>query len=553
MGKRKVFVRTDLAHAQAEVPEDVELSQGRPLNTLVHFGRSPSSRRSFDFARWYGLGIDAIVLACQQQVERFLDGRDGDIEVSTVVAYCSEGLRYFLDYMATCSATAGHALALADVTRDTVDGYLRFLRDSGWSQGTQHLRYSLVKSVLLALGRRGVFELVVTGDAATFPSNPLPDSHRHSKGEDPLPRVQRQAFAFAVRTAAMPLLTEDAEPSGTLLAYALLIVALHTGRNTTPLLEMPVDCLRNHPKKDTSFLVLYKRRGHTTYKVALRSARSHDRVAESTSTLRPIVRRLIERVVELTAAVRRDAPVELRERLWLYRSRRPDRAGEIVPLVDRTLSAAVAKLVKEYQLKDSDGNALRINVSRLRKTFVNRVHEILDGDLAATAAAAGNQPRVTDTHYLKSDEDARQRWRFMGQCLADELRAGTLGAAERTPVGGCSDIVTGEFAPKHDGTVCQSFLNCLRCRNYVVTADDLWRLFSFYWRVLRERARVDPRRWHRQLAHIPRLIERDVIAVGLATNAFKQEQVDAARERARHDPHPFWAAPTVLSDIQELA
>ena len=39
---------------------------------------------------------------------------------------------------------------------------------------------------------------------------------------------------MAVKTAVQPLFTDDSEPSGPLLAYALLVVALHTGRNTTP-------------------------------------------------------------------------------------------------------------------------------------------------------------------------------------------------------------------------------------------------------------------------------------------------------------------------------
>ena len=49
-------------------------------------------------------------------------------------------------------------------------------------------------------------------------------------------------------------------------------------------------------------------------------------------------------------------------------------------------------------------------------------------------------------------------------------------------------------------------------------------------------------------------------AVALVLNAlqsnlvffFTPTQVDAARERARHDPHPFWAGPTILSDLEAL-
>ena len=552
MGRRKVFVKTDLVREQAQLPiERPTGSNPRPSNTVINFGRNATRRRSFDFATWYGVGIDPIVAACQQQIERFLDKRDADVEVSTVVSYCAEGLRHFLGYLAVHSASIGRSLALADIRRDTIDGYLLYLRDAGWSAGSQHLRYSVVKSVLLAMGRRGLITVIDTGDDATFPGNPLPSIGSHMRGEAPLPRMQRQAFATAVKGAAATLWADDVEPTAKLLAYALLIVALHTGRNTTPLLEMPVDCLREHPKEGLTLLVLHKRRGHTTHRVALRSARL-DRSEVSGASLRPTVTQLIRRVIEVTAPLRREAPADLLGRLWIYRSRRRDDQGRITALNHGRLADAIATLVREHDLRDTDGQPLRLNISRLRRTFVNRVHELLDGDLLGTAVAAGHQPRVSEQYYLRPGEQAQRNWRFMGQCLVEELQSGTLGATERTPVGRCSDTRTGEFAPKRGGAVCQSFLNCLRCRNYVVTGDDLWRLFSFYWRVLREQPRMEPRRWGQHLAHIPRLIERDVIAAGLAKRVFSQAQVDAARERARREPHPFWAGPTVLSDLEAL-
>jgi hypothetical protein len=238
--------------------------------------------------------------------------------------------------------------------------------------------------------------------------------------------------------------------------------------------------------------------------------------------------------------------------VWLYRSKRTDAPGQVTALDNKRLAEGITKLVEAYALKDADGKPMRINVSRLRKTFVNRVNEILGGDLVATAAAAGNQPQNTERHYLRPGEDAQRNWRFMGICLVQELLTGSLGATERTPIGRCSDNKAGEYAPKYGGAVCQRLLNCLRCRNYVVTGDDLWRLFSFYWRVLRERPRVDKRRWDRHLSHIPRLIDRDVVKAGISRKVFSQAQVDAARERARRDPHPFWASHTIISELEAL-
>jgi hypothetical protein len=87
MVKRKVFTKTDLSVPQIEHKLDtagnvVILHQAvPPTNTVVNFGRNSSSHRRFDFAPWYGAGIDAIAYACQRQIERFLAGQDGNLSV----------------------------------------------------------------------------------------------------------------------------------------------------------------------------------------------------------------------------------------------------------------------------------------------------------------------------------------------------------------------------------------------------------------------------------------------------------------------------------------
>lgn len=76
MGKRKVFNRTDLSVPQVEHNRD---SAGRvvvlpeaipPATTTVAFGRNATRSRGFDFAPWYGTGIDSITYACQRQIGR---------------------------------------------------------------------------------------------------------------------------------------------------------------------------------------------------------------------------------------------------------------------------------------------------------------------------------------------------------------------------------------------------------------------------------------------------------------------------------------------------
>lgn len=257
--------------------------------------RNSAHARNFDFARWYGAGIDPIAYACQRQIERFLAGQDAEVTVTSVTGFCKIGMRNFLDYCLLRAAAFGRNLVLADLNRDLIDGYLGYLSGRGWATVSEKSCYVHTKSVLLALGRRGLFPLVLSGDAATFPRNPFPNINRKAKGETALSKRERQAFTVALNQSIKPIWTDNPILTGSLLVSALLIVALHTGRNTTPLLEMGRDCLRPHPKDNTVFLVLWKRRGYNTSKVALRAESQTERFLESTPSVRTNVERLIRR------------------------------------------------------------------------------------------------------------------------------------------------------------------------------------------------------------------------------------------------------------------
>lgn len=554
MGKRKVFAKTDLSIPQVEynydetgnvfvLPEAIP-----PTNTTVKFGRNASNSRSFDFARWYGAGIDSITYACQRQIERFLAGQDCVVERRTVVAYCTTGLRHFLAYCVLRAIAFGRDLILADVNRDLIDGYLGHLAGRGVTTITQKSVYTHTKPVLLALAQRQLIPLIISGDAATFPVNPFPNSNRKTRGETALSNRERQAFTIALREAIKPIWADETPVTSELLAFALLVVALHTGRNTTPLLEMGRDCLHPHPKDSTTFLTLWKRRGYNTSKVVLRTESDAEHLLDSTLTVRTNVERLIRRVMSLTAPLDAEAPIELKGRIWLYRSRADNAAGQVTALSGQLLKWATDRLVKKYDLTDSNGKPLRINVSRLRKSFANRIFELTDGDLAITAAALGNTLQVADQNYLAPGEGARRNWQFMGEVLVQELLNQTIGATYRdTPMGHCADPENGQYAPKREGGTCMNFTNCLRCKHYAVTAEDLYKLFSFYFRVLAERSRMDTRRWAREYAHIPRLIDNYIVAEGIRRGTFKATAVEAARERARTLPHPFWSVDLIDS------
>lgn len=499
--------------------------------------------RRFDLSSWHGKGFDKIILLCQQQIEIFTQTKDGILAVATIAGYCYSGLKQFFDHLQLLAKSYGRTIEPRDINRELIDGFIANLHATNWQRGTQKKYYDAVKAVLKAIAKRGLLNIVSKGPDATFPKRPFSRQLPGPRGAEPLSPEERKSFSAAVKSAVMPLFSDDAEVTGELLAFALLLIALHTGRNTTPLLELSIDCLQPHPKDDLYFLVTHKRRGNSISKVPV----SKPKELEEVPVVYPGVSKVIARVVTLTEPLRSKCPTHLRHRLWIYESQ-DSRSKNVTVLSPSMLSYAANKLVSKHKLVQSDGAKLEVNVGRLRKTFANKMFESLGGDIKTVAAALGNTPKVTDRHYLRPPESAKQNWRLMGIVLTSELLHSTLGATEKTPTGRCTDPKRGQFAPKVADGVCHSFLDCVRCRNYVVTEDDLYRLFSFYFRVFAEREIVGKERWEKYYRHITRIIDRDIIEHGITTKSFKVSDVEKARELARRSPHPFWKHMTLSSN-----
>lgn len=549
LNKRKQFPRVALDIKAS--PAAARAKYAKPVDTKVYYVSTTDSTRArtHDFAPWYGKGIDAVTYECQQQIAHFIEDKSGNRTAGSIDSYCKTGLPHFLNFLITRRNKLQRDIFPKDINRGMIDDFLEYLAKCNLQTSSQNSIYSHTKSVLIAMAKRKVYALITSGDESTFPTNPHPGMRRGTKGASPLPRRQRTAFTDAVKAEVLDLFKEGAKPTGEILAYALLIVALHTGRNTVPLLELTTDCLQPHPKRGLRFLVVRKRRARRTHAVAV-NAEALGVGSESAPAVRPTVVRLIQRVIELTAPLRLSVAGPLRTRLWLYESRGGDNFGDVIPLAISSIEMAASKLVAKHKLEEPDGSPMRINCSRLRKTFINRVNEILEDNVAVTAAAAGNTPQVLGSTYLRPGENAKKNWRFMGIILAQELQRGTIGSTEKTPVARCTNVTAGEFAPQKEGAFCMSFLNCLRCRNCVITGDDLHKIFSLYWRVYRERGNMQAQTWKKRLAHIPRIIDRDVVPQGIQRNIFTQKQVDECRNLAKSAPHPFWAGENLLGSFE---
>jgi hypothetical protein len=91
---------------------------------------------------------------------------------------------------------------------------------------------------------------------------------------------------------------------------------------------------------------------------------------------------------------------------------------------------------------------------------------------------------------------------------------------------------------RESGSVCKKFLTCFRCPSMCVFEDDLWRLYSFYYRLLAERAKINASHWMTTYGPIIRRIDTDI------ASQFPADKVNAARVEAQENPHPTWRGPS---------
>jgi len=208
----------------------------------------------------------------------------------------------------------------------------------------------------------------------------------------------------------------------------------------------------------------------------------------------------------------------------------------------------IAELVKRHDLKGDDGKPLHLNLSRLRKTLENRYWAISGGDLIATAALMGHDPKVADNHYLACTQQMRENATFVGEALADIYDRGEVVKKVipilpgKSPTGRCKDPYHGDKAPKN-GEPCDDFFSCFTCKSYAVVGspEDLHRLFSFYWFLEREMNLARTQDWREEFRNTMNLVDR------FTADKFDAQLVAEAKARAKVEPLKFWASYTLNS------
>ena len=503
----------------------------KPANTVVAFPENTSNRRSADVSPFYGQGYDDITAACHRTLEKLVaesvKTTGKSLSLTTIVGYWNSGFRYFAPFLSLLHAASEECLTMADLNADTIKQFLQYLRNEPIEYGAQKNYFTATKSLLRACHRFGFWP---EADMTTvWPRNPFPNLNKRTKSQKALTKNEKRLLIKALRIEMERIVAHSEPLTNYDLTVCVLSIALSTGMNVTPILELVADCVQPHPlKANLRLLVSFKRRGRSTHVVALRKS---EEVAEMAS-IHLYAADAIDLIHTRNATIR--AQFDDPHRLLVYESSSGTTAGKPCRLSAKVLQRSIKRLVDRHQLQTDDGKPLALNVSRLRQTLLNRVWELSGQDPLITARTGRHTVQTGDAHYWEAPPEAETNMRFLGEARVEAmLSTSTIIASDRTPVSSCKDVRRGHRAPKN-GEPCQDYLGCFRCKSFVVTGDDLYRLFSFYWAALRNYDTFGGKRWTKYLKQVIRLIDEEIAPLFDATLVSEQ------REKAKHNPHPFW-------------
>lgn len=521
MSKKKDFkiktntIKNALISSEVDSPGEVV----PPIKKSVTFPASTSNQKTFDFAPFYSKGYDDIVYRCQSTIERFLSNAISSnqltMTVGTIIGYCNGGLVKLFAFCESLISVVGSDLELSDIDKGFIAKFKKYL-EVGFSYGAQRTVYFRVKSVLLGINGQDFKSIL--------PKNPYPSIKRLTKSEKAYSKFERKGIVQALSTEIHRIKGETTPLSASDLSYCVLWLSSCTGINTQPLIELRTDALQPHlfhPHKRV--LVTFKRRGKNTHITTLRRSDEIETIQE----IAPRVDTVFQMVEIRNGSLRLNS--EYKDSLFVFLQ---STNREVTPtrLTSSPLTYAAKLLSKKYELKCDDGTPLQVNITRLRKTFANRVFELSGYDPVIAAALAGHTLKVSDDHYLAPPPEAEKNHAFMGEIRNQELLSFN---ADSTPVASCADNKNGHKAPKN-GSVCLEVFGCFKCPSFVVTGDDLYKLFSFYMYVVSLRKDMGAKQWKQTHGYIIRVIERDIAP------KFSDDVVFNAKQRAKISPHPLW-------------
>lgn len=335
-----------------------------------------------------------------------------------------------------------------------------------------------------------------------------------------------------------------------------LVVKLisETGLNVESLLSLKRDCFKDaHPLSGLPYLEYYKPRsgGEKELHVVLYDKAEDGEFMALSQKQSQIISKTIKTILELTEPLVKLASEENRNYLFLYQSSATTRYGKVQVVSNKVITHWAREIVREYDLRGSDGKPLLFALSRFRPTKFTEM--VMQGyDIFDIMAVAGHKSITTTLAYidrLKSTTDFHRRIQRELTIIKENKRA-----YERKPlpIAITRDAKPGQFIFKapvchcknpydppdivknsksyHEGDACTFWNMCLQCENVLITEMNLPKLFAYRSEIRRALSNVNeiPRQgelYKKLLMILDEILSPDVL--------FPTEKLEWAAELAR--------------------
>lgn len=515
----------------------------------------PAREHQVDLRSWLGQGIDAWVDAVVQACRSLLAQGKSPQSVTTYARSFEKLLEFFI--RGYRGVLLGEIANFRPLHVTAFVGWLRSVSaGKQWSAHTTANYYAGVKAILQQLLKLHIIE----GDPKRFfPARPFENGHGSLGKQTAFSEEEMRALARALKADVADahhgrLAMRPAES----ISCRYLIVTMRTGGNPTPLFEMS----RSSPKPGllpgSKVVPVMKHRAAKVVGLMFSGRTTTEPLPIPTDAAA-----ILDMTLRETASLVALAPKRFKDRVWLYTSSGGSTRGEVTCLNYDSLSYCIGSMVERRGLLGDDGRPLRVNASRLRKSFGKRAFRLTGGDIVATANLLGNKPSTTDSRYLNVDEEAKAEGAvFVTADLVREMRGdkrndrvvairadiNALAPSIATPVAGCVDSLRGEHAPKDGVHYCHKFVMCIFCSSFAIVGelDELWRLFSFQTFAKQQLERLDVVLCDDDTKmpvqqKLRKLYRAAVPHIDLFTQKhFAPTLVVAARKKALASLHPFW-------------
>ncbi len=319
----------------------------------------------------------------------------------------------------------------------------------------------------------------------------------------------------------------------------IILISLGTGMEIECLRALRADCLKN-PARGFVDIAYFKRRAHGTEWKTIR--------VRDGGMMTP--GGLLRLAIRLTERARRRLGSDL---LWVW--------GCLNGLIDGMSHGSLAAryFVRDHGLVDDQGNVLRLELSRLRKTYkaawylktggqletfaqghsvevaaqhyadipaLRHVHEatIAAALDEALAAVQPNEPRIftpSQEAAIRRDPDAAD----LAAVIATRDVVPLLNGAQDVWLAACANFYDSPFG-KPDQACTSPFWACLDCRNAVITVRKLPALIAFMNFTLEQRGLLASEDWEAKFGQAWRRINDQILP------AFPRSVVELARKNA---------------------